>query len=220
MAKTPATRDWSQLRTDILNAVGLPGSTNAQARALAAQRRAVDMLNTHRWRMLLSYQDITLVAGTSEYDATAEFRAARQLLRLDSNGKAQGRISYMGFEEFDETYFDRSTSGTPCHYTVRNTAANYVIELSAPPDASFVSSYPTLRLRLFPAVQPLVGASDNFGADQGVTAEMEFFVELYARYLLCLDYRPQRAQEWKREAEEAFARLKTADNKFDFMDWE
>lgn len=220
MAKTPATRDWSQLRVDILNAVGLSGSTNAQAVALSCQKRAVDRLNTHRWRMLLTYQDITTVASQAEYDATASFRSARRLMLLDSNGKSKARIAYMAPELFDETYPSRASDGSPCHYTVRNTAANYVLELSGPASSAFVALYPTMRLRLYPAVIPLVGPTDNFGNDQGVTAEMEMFVEFYARYLLCLDYRPQQADKWKREAEEMFRRLEIMDNEFDFADWE
>lgn len=221
MAKTPATRDWSQLRTDILNAVGLPGSTNAQARALAAQKRAVDRLNNRTWRMLATAgTDITLVADTGTYDLDASFIGIRRLSLLDSNGKVKGRLGYRAWEQFEDMWPDRSQSGDPREYTVYNTAANFQVELSCPPSSAFVANFPSLRPRIFAAVIPLVGASDNFGSDQGVRSEMEFFVELYSRYLICLDFFPAQADRWKREAEEAYTRLEIMDNEFDFKDWE
>lgn len=105
----------------------------------------IDELNELVWyKYLQDSQDFTTVADDVDYALAATFKDPRALELLDSSSNACGHLGYIPWKNFTYEIRERGDSGSPYIYSIRYDTRELI--LSRPPDAAFVSSYPTMRL--------------------------------------------------------------------------
>lgn len=212
---SPAARACSDLKADVARYVGATNAARALAEAENCIGTAVAKLNTKLWNWAIVYQDITLVAGTSDYDLAAPFKAPRKAELLNGSGTPLSRLTYLDPHSFSDEYYDRNTQGSPQVYTVENPHEYGQVNLSSPPHSSFVSQYPTLRLRYYQKVQPCSGSVTSLD----IPHETAEWVSWYAKSLLAAARDPQKfsvADQTQRDLWRGLISSKVAD---ELSDW-
>jgi hypothetical protein len=194
-APLPGTSGLPTLKRRICAYVGLPDDPSALTEAEDAIDSALNHLNTRPWRWAVAYDDITTVLDDADYDFPRDLGEPYDIERLNGDGNPDGRIPWKDPKTF-LVDFDRVTgSGTPKVYTILERESG-LITLDRPPDQSFVSSYPTLRLWY------LRNAYRN-GSAVDVPAHIEHFVLWYARWEMAMIHGRDRVDS----AERAWTRI-------------
>ena len=212
---SPSTRQRSTLTAEVARYVMLPNDTDAITVAADGINDAIRKYNTYLWQSSLTYQDITLVADTAGYDLSNPFNAPRHAELLDASGDPSSILSWMDPKTFGISYTDGSGSGSPQTYTCYNADADGVLSLNIAPDSSYVSAYPTLRLRYYAKVAYLSNAGDYFDGP----SEVESFLCWHAKAYVASIYDPSKAAYADRKADEFWTLLKRREAVEQLKDW-
>lgn len=189
-AQSPGTSTLSQLKSEVCRYVKAPNDTDALAVAHDGIKEAIRRINMRSWQWMLTSDDITLTAGTADYTMQSTFKAPRSAELLDSSDRTVGFLSYEDPKNFDLLHPDRDTSSWSTHYTIRNIKETGQVTLAPTPDASFVSSYPTVRFRYYKFVSLPSAEDDRIG----VPVWIEPVVSWWAKMYVAIMYQPELAQ--------------------------
>lgn len=212
---SPGTVACSVLEADIASYVNAPNSSRALAKAEDFIGVAVAKLNTVLWPWMIVYQDITLVADTSDYDLASAFLAPRKAELRDGNGFPVSLLTYSDPKTFSRDHYDRKTSGTSCTYTVENAHEYGTVTLDIPPSAGFVASYPTLRLRYYQKVQPCDGSVTSLN----VPHEVAMWVSWYAKAQMAAHFDPPKVGAAQAMANDMWRQLAWQRAQVETSDW-
>lgn len=180
---SPGTRSFATLKTVVARYVLMPDDEEGLAVAGDGINDAIRELNLERWYWALVSQDLTLAADDSDYTLNTAFSMPRAAELLDSSSNPVRRMAFMDWKTFTMSYPKRDTSGSPEVYTIRNVHDDGLVQLSAPPSSSFVSSYPTLRVHYYKRIAILSGNADEID----VPSEVELYVTWSAkRYIAAI----------------------------------
>jgi hypothetical protein len=204
----PARRDTSELLLDCLLFIKQPSDPDSNRVALAAVGSGVRHLNTRPWRWALSYDDLTTVLSTYDYDAPRDVNQPFNIERLNSDNKPDGRIWYKNPKQFFMEHSRSTQDGTPSVYTIHGYHANGLITLDTAPNQSFVTNHPTLRFWYLRSVLP--PATDSERID--VPASVEHFIEWYAKWQLAAIYDPSKASIAERHWRSIWQEIVSMDN--------
>lgn len=149
---TPGTSTLTKLKKEVASFILAPSDTDALEVAEMGVKEAIRKVNGRNWKFMRTTDDISTVASTRTYSLQASFLAPEHCELLNSSSNPNGMLHWLAPKEFNRTFRERSSTGSPSHYTVQNARDTGVIELSRPPSSGFVTSYPTLRLRYYAAV--------------------------------------------------------------------
>ena len=214
---TPGVTSLGELRRQVLAAVQQAQSSDPDLLAAAADgiNAGVHSLNNTNWMRMLAYTDITSVSEQVDYTLPPNFRTARKLELLDSNGAQTGQLSQIDVHEIADLS-PRLTSGHPYGYIIfhQNAQSAPTLSFDIKPSAGWVSIYPKFRLRYFRRI-PQLNAED-----QALQAPPEFarFLVMYARWdLLSTRGNIQDADRAYSEAQRLLNEMHM-DNSNEFMD--
>lgn len=187
---SPAPRTLTQILTEVGTFLMSPQVSSDSTLAGAMTDWINDGLNKlrteERWPWLLVTENVTLVAGTASYVlTTTTAKKIRHVHLLDSSNNEKSLLNYLDPKSFMDMYPDRSQSGSPCHYTVFNLNADGTIDLSVPPDAGFIASYPKLKVRILKRMGQFFSTSltDTITTLGGGPIELESFLSWHAKAL-------------------------------------
>lgn len=190
--ESPSQRGLAELSEEVAGYVLMPDSARARAVAAKGINGGIRRLNMRTWEWGKTYQDITLSAATADYDMASDFMAPRSTELLNGSGLTRDSgMTYMDPKSFVETFFDRTTSGTPCAYTVMNSHDTGQLTLDVPCSEAFVALYPTLRLRYYRRTAYLVSDSDILDAP----SEVEEFIVWWGCAFVASRFDPSK-QQW------------------------
>jgi len=212
---TPQTRQFADLKSEVSRYVQAPDDNEAQRVSGDGLNEAIRLLNMETWWFTLTYQDITTVAGTDSYTINADYKDSRALIKLDSSGNRDGILTKRDAKSFEIEFDNATSNGTPSAYTVFNVHDALEIQLNVPPDASFVSSYPTLRHRYYKNISLFVGDSDV--AD--VPSEVELFLLWQGRAYMSAVYDYSKTQYAEQKAHVMWMNLRTRNMEYGNTDW-
>jgi len=184
---TPPSQTWGGLKGKIANAVGFGGDTKVLGLAGEGVNNATRYLNTRLWSWLLVSEDLTLVADQADYSLSSNFNVPRNSELLDSSSKPKSRIVWQDPKTFGNEWVDRSVSGDPRAYTIFNIHDTGKVSLNVPPSAAYVAKYPTLRLHYYKRLQAYTSDAEAMK----IPAEVELFLEMYAKWEISAIIRPQ-----------------------------
>jgi hypothetical protein len=164
---------------------------------------------------MLVFQDITLVADTSDYDLASVFGAPRKAELLNTASKAATTIGYMYPKTFSLEYYDRTTSGSPDVYTVENGDEYGQVRLSVPPNGGFVGNYPTLRLWYYQKVVPCGGSTTSLD----VPFEVAEWIAWQAKAYMAAHYDLEKVSIAQSIAEQHWISLIRQNTRNQLTDW-
>lgn len=186
----------------------MPDDDEAIEIAAAGVRRAIDRLNTRKWRWALSYQDITFVAEQQSYDLNEDFKAPRRFTIFDVNSREQFRLDYKEWTTFaDEDLVSISGSGDPYCYSSGNSNDYGTISLNVAPSSTWVATYPTGRIWYFRRVAYPVISSDPIL----VPSEVGGFLLASAEAFCAARYAPDKESSARVRAEMLLKELRIDD---------
>lgn len=212
---TPATRARSTLTTEVARYVLLPSDTTALSVAADGINDAIRKYNTTLWQSSLTYQDITLVASDATYSLSAPFNAPRAAELLDASGNATSVLSWYNPKSFGLYYPDRQGDGSPDAYTCFNADADGILDLNVPPSSTFITEYPTLRLRYYAKVAYLTADGHYFDGP----SEVESFLCWHARAYVASIFDPPKVPYAEQKAAEFWNLLKRREVVEQLRDW-
>jgi hypothetical protein len=196
-APTPANQTFAALKGAVAASVGFAGDPQVEGIAGSGINNAVRYLSTAGpgglWSWLLTTDSITLALDTANYDLNNDFKAPRTAELLDSSGNAKSRLVWDDPKSFGNIWLDRSVSGSPSVYTVFNFHDTSQLSLNVPVSQAFLDSYSTINLRYYKRLQTYNGD----GATQTIPAEVELFLEMYARWEISVLMRPRQADDYR-----------------------
>jgi hypothetical protein len=128
--------------------------------ALREMNMALDECNSRNWKKLLASQDITLVASTDAYTLEDNFRDPLVALLVDSSGR-RARLGYEEWRTFHDLYDDRANYPSPEIYSIDYGARQLVLQ--GQPNATFVTTYPTVTLHYYRRLVYLTCGSSTHG---------------------------------------------------------
>ena len=176
-SQTPGGRSLAEMQRLVLSYVQAPqDDPELNDTARGALNIGIDIHNSRNWFKIQSYQDMTLVTGTSDYSLAPDVKDPRAAEWLDSSGNPSGRLEYKPLKTFLIEHPSSTSNGSPSVYTIMYSSSRLLV-LDLAPDSSFVSQYPTLRFHYHRRVPHLVGASDF----TGLSAEHDAWLVWYAR---------------------------------------
>lgn len=173
--------------------------------ALDGLNSGIALINGQEWKKFHGYQDITTVQGTVDYSLDDNFKDPITLDLLDASGNPDGFLEYKPYHRFMRMFPISTTESWPSHYTIFYDEQR-LLTLNYQPQASFVSQYPTMRLRFHRREPELVGA-----AATTLTPEFDWFLIWHARAELAADRNPDKYRIAKSEAERRFRQLQIDD---------
>lgn len=192
-----------------------PNNSEALSVAVDGIVDSIRKLNTSIWQFNLTYQDITLAAGTKEYTLAAAFRAPRHCELLNASNVPVSRLHWQDPKTFNIGFEDRSASGDPNYYTVFNIHDTGYLDFDCPPTSGFVGSYPTARIRYYASLQYLTNDSDTIGGP----SELEGYIVWHAKGYISSIYDPGKTQYAEIKANEMWGLLKRQNVKNQLTDW-
>lgn len=217
MAVTPAVRAFSVLYDEALSAVGAPNVAEAKTVAKNGINNGIRRMNQRVWRAFsIKSEDVTLVASTQEYALTdTSLKDPLHAELLDSSDQATGRLTYLAPKVFEQSFPFQNTLGWPRHYTIMNFVNDNKIRLSSKPQASFVSTYPKVKIRFYGRLDVLSADGDTHGG----SSDIEHFLVLNGELQLVRRYDPQRAPQVAQLVEMEWRNLIKDDAKHGTRDW-
>lgn len=206
---TPAARTLTQLQTDVGNYIYAPVDTSLADVITVALNDGIRELNSRtRWPWLLVVESISLVADTADYElTTAPAKSIRHLHLLGASSKEKDQLLWMDPQTFVREFPDRSTSGTPTHYTTFNLRADGKISLSSPPASAFISQFPEMKVRLFRRLLYYSAAGDTLTSLGSGNPEAENFITWRAKAHMAANKFPEMATRADRLARDIWAQL-------------
>lgn len=206
---TPAARALSVLQTEIGNFIGAPTDTTLAGVITNGLNDGIRKLSLRtRWPWLRTSENVTLVAGTADYElATTTAKAIYAVQLLDTADKEKARVWYEHPATFVEKFPDRSTNGSPVYYTVFNMVADGKISLSSPPSADFILTHPKIKVRLYKRLIYYSGASDTMTTLGGFVPEAENFLVAHAAAYIAAAQWPDKVQMLRTEANQMYEML-------------
>ena len=179
--QTPLQPNFGGLKKSVAGYVQGASLTAVLSDAGVAINSAISKINTSTWHWLNKQTTLTPTADSKTMTIPADFKKPRSLMRLDSNSKEQGRITFQIPELFLGSEWDDSTSGDPSHYTVRNPSDDRLLTLNVPVSSGFLTLFPTLRLTYYARLLHFAGDGNTLG-DLEAPPEMAEFLEWYAKW--------------------------------------
>lgn len=216
--------DWAPVPSEQLGTISkmvagyvlMPNDDEAIETAVAGVRRAIDRLNTRRWRWAMSYQDLTIIAGTPSYGLPSDFKQPRRFTFCDPDGVERGTLPFMPWVEFlNYVSWDQPGQRDPCYYSSANPYDLGTIYLDSSPSEDWAAKYPTARLWYFRRVTYPVAAADPFLCPSEVVA----FIQDFACGFVADRYAPDKAALAYGRANALWRDLVRDDND-DQPDWE
>lgn len=131
-----------------------------RAVALRELNMAIDECNSRNWKKLISSQTITTVASDPDYDLDDAFRDPLTAHLHDATGRKL-RLGYAELRTFLDRYEDYADYASPEVYTINYDTRQFVFQ--GTPDATFVSSYPTVVLHYYRRLAYLAEDGDVHG---------------------------------------------------------
>ena len=180
VAPTPGVSSFATLKKRVIQYVQGPNDPELLEMAGDCINEAIEKLATRTWNWSLIYQDISTAADTLSYSVSDNYKKPRMAHLLDSSSNENGRLHFQDEKRFWDVHRDRTSTGSPCFYTVHSRVSSGKLELSTKPSSGWVSLHPTIRFRYFATVSTLT--SD--GASPAVPPEFEPFLIWYARWSL------------------------------------
>jgi len=212
---SPARTAFSTLYARVLNYVFAPSDAALTTIAKECINESIQKLNSRRWTWQRQHDDLTLAAGTQEYDLTATFNAPRSVQMLNTSTEVVGKLFFVDPKSFDEYFPNRSAAGTPEAYTIYNEYANGHLTLSCTPSSGFVTTYPKLRVRYYKRAALLSGDADLF---DGPT-DFEPFIVWHARASLSAHMTPDKIAFADKRSQEIWRDLVREDVLKETGDW-
>lgn len=214
--ESPGQRSLSSLATEVARYVKMPNIPEALQVAKDGINEGIRRLNMVNWEWSLTYQDLTLVADTADYDLAARFRASRMMELLDANGKTlTAPLSFLTPREFSLCYPNRTQSGSPGAYTAFAVHESGQISFSCPLSAGFVSQYPTARLWYYQRVAYLTSDSDVVDAP----SEVESFLVYIGKAEVASVFDEAKERSARANAEDVWRKLRAAHQDHLVSDW-
>lgn len=178
----------------------------AGERALSVARDGLDdavrKLNQFNWKWSRPLQDIPLAEDVSEYALAAALKAPWRSELLDADGKAWRGFQWIAPDAFEDIYDDRRLSGNPCHFTILQRGEDGMATLNRAPTSSFVSSYPTWRLRYYARIPLLTEPGSRLPSP-----DCELYAIAWAQKYVADIFDPFRAKGAKDRADEALREM-------------
>ena len=130
---------------------------------------------------------------------------------IDSNSKEIRPIEFLPPKEFALAFPYQVTSGSPCHYTVKNAHADGLITTDVPVSASYITIYPKWRHYYFARVIYPASSSAIFD----VPNEVESFLLWRAKEEMAADFKPDKVTYAKSKANKHWRELVADDEEHD-----
>jgi len=212
---TPRARTFSELKRDVASYVMMPDQGEALVAAGVGLNNAIRKLNARAWKWSITYTDITLAAGTYDYTLPNDFKDVYAMSYLDTSGNPSDHLGYMQAKEFEQTFKSSAVQVSPSVATVINAKSSLILSLNYAPNADFIASKPTARVRYFKRLPILVSESDR----PDVYGEVENFLTWSGRTYVSSIYDPAKMKHAQLETAMAFQDLVADDNETGYRDW-
>lgn len=214
---TPGGKTFSELKSDVAKFILSPNDQDILQTAGEGIVDALRKINSVNWFWMLTSQDIPLVASTRTYSLAGQFKAPRHAEILRPDGTNAGRVYFLEGKSFSDETANSTASGSPSHYTIYNAQDSLTVSFNIAPDAGFVASYPTVRLRYHKRIQYPVNNSDVID----VPPEVESFILWHAKSYIAAIHAPQKVAYAEGKAQEMWKLLRVDDrNVSQASDWE
>ena len=202
--QAPGNVTYGSLTDEIIRFVSGP-TDDPELRAIAQDGilEAIRQLNSRTWEWVLSVTDITLVAGTAEYDIPDNFHQPRSAAFVNSDDKAARKVNWLEPKMFQDHQAWRGSTGTNRYYTVFNRRDDQKVKLAGDVDAGWASSYPELRLRYYRYIQ--YPTSESAALD--LVPEAESFVSWFGKAYTAGIHEPRKEPAATLRADRAWKRL-------------
>lgn len=210
---TPSQSSMSSIISEAASFLQL-GTLDAELDSVAktAVNAGIAKINRHTWKKVWNQTVITTVASDADYSLPTDFKEPITLLRLDSDSNRDGRIAFVPHQSFMNELEIVSGDGSPDAYTIDYNQR--VLLLSSPPNAAFVSRYPTLRLVYHRRVAKLTQDSST----TGLPPEFDDWLVLFTAERLAVMRDPEKRNYIKSEQMESWRDLRRDDNEIQ-TDW-
>jgi hypothetical protein len=144
---TEGLRTRGEILLDLLDYTGGGDREEAKARARRALAETIRVFNGMAWRFNRRYQDISLVADTSEYTLETTIRSVWKVMLLDSSSYLAGDLEFTAYEDFLRYDGDTlSTVNIPDEYTLYNVWNEGKIRLLPRIGAGPFTDHPKVRV--------------------------------------------------------------------------
>ncbi len=167
------------LQKQIAGYVLMPTEPEVLESALAGMRRAVDHLNTHNWNSAVTYDDISFLAGQTDYDLNSQFKAPLNFEIWDSSERSVGRLEYKPWKTFLLEHSALTLESGPNVYSCSNPSEFGSLSLNAEPSADWVVKQPTGRIWYFRNFSLPVSSERPLDVAGSMTAYVQAFAEGY-----------------------------------------
>lgn len=214
--RSPAPLSLSELLDDVASYVRDPGGDASRSIAKRCVNNAIRDLNRRHWYWSLTFQDITSLSTTADYELADDYDGFRSLQLFDANANPAGRLDYLDPQSFWDAYNISAQAGSPCHCTVDSPETSRLLTLNCIPTADWVAKYPTMRVRYFRLIPVLVAEADRI---VGVPDSAQNYVLWYARYDACLIFDPDgnRLAAARSEKESLWRALVAKDTSYHYL---
>lgn len=214
-APTPAADHLGEIQKAVAGYVLMPLDDEVLDIARQGIKRAIDRMNTRNWNWALTYDDVTFVAGTQEYDLDQAFKQPRNFSLRDANGLDRDRLHFLPWGTFLKDC-QWGETGSPEYYSVTNPHSFGVLRLNMSPSAAWVATNPTGRLWYHRRVQ----YPTETGTSLDIPSEAIAFVQASAEGYASDRYAVDKAQSAYRRADQMFHELVVDDCHGQQTDWE
>lgn len=132
----------ANLVTQIARICGGESEGPMRAQALDCLNRVRRELNQHDWRCTKTTDDpITLVSGTATYALESTFRKTSSAVLINAAAEVKFVLDYFDDETLAHVDPDRSQSGQPLYYLLRNDYQDGLVTLYPTPDDGTATDY-------------------------------------------------------------------------------
>lgn len=201
------------IRDEVARYVKMPNAAQGLQVAQQHIKSAIDRLNTRPWFFLLEVHDFT-TAATRDYTVPTGLSKPRALHALDSSDNPNHSIPYLDPKTFDLEHPITGEARNPAAYTVYSRRDTGNLTLTHVPDSQFISEFPKLRFRYY----KFLAMPSSLGNEIDVDGPAELFIKFYAKWLMALDFMPQKAVIARQEADTIWQDLIKLDR--DNTDWD
>lgn len=122
---------------------------------------AIDEMNGKIWNFTLTTSGFPFQSGVTDYAFTSGVRATRNFSYTDTNGVVNGRFKYYDPKSFEQSFPDRTATGTPTAYTLYESYPYPTIALNCVPSADFVTNHPSGIFRYNARIPNLLTSGDS-----------------------------------------------------------
>jgi len=208
--QTGKNRTVSDLIDEIAEFTGGQDRPDVQSQARRALFEAIRAFNAWAWVFNRVSEDITLVAATSEYTLSSNWRSPLVAQLVDSSGYTREHVEWIPYRVWMTELPDQSSTGsTPLYYTARNIHETGLVTVDPLPASTL--TYPTLRLVYH---RRILCPSDSNVINVPTEVEQAIFDEAVWRFL-----RKKKTFKEARDAKQS-ALLSKSEIQFEYRDFE